>query len=366
MGFYDVYSMYYDFDFESFFQSVEEDDVRRVLSRDHLTELDFLTLLSPAASEHLEVMAQKANRLTVQHFGKVVFLFTPLYLSDYCVNHCVYCSFNAGNSTVRSRLTMAELEQEAQKIAETELKHILILTGESRLHAPLTYIKDAVQVLKKYFTSVSIEIYPLDMEEYRELIDTGVDGLTIYQEVYEEQTYAALHPAGPKNNYHYRLDAPERGCRAGMRTVGVGALLGLGDWRREAFITGLHANYLQKKYWDTEISVSLPRVRPSNGKFQPKNPVTDAQFVQILLAVRLYLFRAGVTVSSRERETFRDNILPLGVTKMSAGVSTKVGGHTRENQGISQFEISDERSVSEMSAMLLARGYQPIYKDWQL
>jgi 2-iminoacetate synthase len=219
--------------------------------------------------------------------------------------------------------------------------------------------------LKKYFTSISIEIYPLETEEYAELVAAGVDGMTIYQEVYDQKIYEELHIAGPKRNYAYRFDAPERACQAGMRTVNIGALLGLNDWRKEAFITGIHANYLQGKYLDVEISMSPPRMRPHAGGFPPKVIVDDKNLVQYILAYRLFMPRSGITLSTREAAKLRNNLLKLGVTKMSAGVCTAVGGHTQRGSA-SQFEISDERSVAEVAAMLYQEGYQPVYKDWQM
>lgn len=335
-----------------------------VLARERLDERDFLTLFSPAAGNLLEAMAQRAHRLTVQNFGKVIFLFTPLYLSDYCENQCDYCGFSVKNIFARKKLTEEELEEEAAEIAKTEMKHILILTGESRKHTPPAYIKSCVEVLKKHFSSISLEIYPLDTEEYRELIAAGVDGLTIYQEVYDEKVYDEIHLAGPKKDYQYRLDTPERGCRAGIRTVTVGSLLGLDDWRREAFFAGIHADYLQNKFWDAEVSVSFPRLRPHLGNFQPRAAVSDRGFVQLILATRLFLPRAGITLSTREEADFRDHLLPLGVTKMSAWSSTEVGGRLHSRGKTGQFEISDQRTVDEMRDMLLSKGYQPIFKDW--
>lgn len=364
MSFYDVYKEYEDFDFERFFLNRTEQDVLNALSKEHLDEVDYLTLLSPAAGNFLEEMAQKAHSITLRNFGRVIFLFTPLYLSDFCVNQCAYCSFNARNKFERKKLTLKQVEEEAKAIAKTGIKDILILTGESRQHSPVSYIKDCVGVLKKYFSCVSIEIYPLNEEEYRELVEAGVDGLTMFQEVYDPKIYDKFH-FGPKKNYHYRLDAPERSCRAGMRTVGVGALLGLADWRKEAFFTGLHADYLQKKFWDVQVSISLPRFRPSFSGFQPQHPVDDRSFVQILLAHRLFLPRVGITISTRERPEFRDNILPLGVTKMSAGSSTRVGGYAHPASRAPQFEISDPRSVEDIKQMLMKKGYQPIFEDWQ-
>ncbi|MFZ5592521.1 MAG: 2-iminoacetate synthase ThiH, partial [Bacillota bacterium] len=285
---------------EDFMHSVTAADVRRAIGKTWLNERDYLVLLSPRAEDFLEEMAWKAHRLTVQHFGRVIQLYTPLYLANYCVNKCAYCGFGAHNKIKRDRLTLAEVEDEARAIAGMGFKHILILTGESRHHSPVSYMRDCVQVLKKYFSSISIEVYPLTEEEYRELIFAGVDGLTIYQEVYDEAVYDRVHLAGPKKDYHFRLNAPERACRAGMRTVNVGALLGLHDWRSEAFATGLHAAYLQKKFPAVEVSLSPPRLRPEVGGFDPPVRVTDQNLVQYILAFRLFMPRAGITLSTRE------------------------------------------------------------------
>jgi len=365
MSFYEKYQEYKSFDFGKFLERITDEDVLRVINKERLNELDFLTLLSERAGRYLEQMAVKSRQLTHQHFGKVIFLFTPLYLANYCVNHCVYCGFNANNKITRKKLSLEEVEQEAKTISSAGHRHILILTGESRQQSPVSYIKECVEVLKKYFTSISIEVYPLETEEYKELIDAGVDGLTIYQEVYNEETYRLLHPKGPKHNYRHRLDAPERACMASMRSVGIGALMGLEDLTSEAFFTGLHAHYLQDKYPDTEISVSLPRMRPHVGNFQPKYALSDKYFVQVMLAMRLYMPRAGITISTRERADFRDNLIGLGVTKISAGSSTEVGGYTLKEKTEGQFEISDDRSVEEIKEMLYKKGYQPVFKDWQ-
>ncbi|EAX48025.1 thiazole biosynthesis protein ThiH [Thermosinus carboxydivorans Nor1] len=362
--FYDVIEDYRHFDFAAYFAKVTDSDVRRILRQDRLSALDFLTLLSPQAEAYLEEMAQKAHRLTVQHFGRTMLLYTPLYLANYCVNQCVYCGFQLKNKLERKKLTLAEVEQEAQLIAATGLKHILILTGESRQHSPVSYIKDCVNILKKYFSSISIEIYPLTQEEYAELIGAGVDGLTIYQEVYNEEVYAEMHPAGPKRNYRFRLEAPERACQAGMRTVNIGALLGLNDWRQEAFFTGLHADYLQRRFPDVEVSISPPRMRPHLGGFPPRVVVSDQNLVQYVLAFRLFMPRSGITLSTRENGRLRDAMVRLGVTKMSAGSCTAVGGRS-DQEAVGQFQISDERTVAEVAAMLYAQGYQPVYKDWQ-
>jgi 2-iminoacetate synthase len=364
MSFYEEIQRHGKFDFKGFFERVAGADIEKIIAKDRLSERDYLALLAPAAENYLEEMAQRAHRLTVQHFGRVVLLFTPLYLSNYCTNHCVYCGFQANNTLQRRKLTSPDLEREAEIIAATGLKHVLILTGESRMDSPVSYIRECVGILKNYFTSISIEIYPLEENEYEELISAGVDGLTIYQEVYDEKVYAEMHPAGPKRNYRFRLEAPEHACRAGIRTVNVGALLGLNRWRTEAFFTGLHADYLQNRFPEVEVSISPPRLRPHLGGFQPVVEVSDKNLVQYILAFRLFMPRGGITVSTRERSELRDRLIKLGATKMSAGSCTAVGGRS-EYYSTGQFEIADERSVAEMARMLYSQDYQPVYKDWQ-
>ncbi|NQS76546.1 MAG: 2-iminoacetate synthase ThiH [Peptococcaceae bacterium] len=365
MSFFDLLCKYKNFDYDAFFAQVTSEAIHRAITKNRLNEMDYLTLLAPAAEKHLEELAQRAHSLTIQHFGRVIFLYTPLYLANYCINQCVYCGFQAHNKLARKKLTPTEVEQEAKIISSTGLKHILILTGESRYHSSVSYICACVEVLKKYFTSISIEIYPLEEEEYTRLVAAGVDGFTMYQEVYDEEIYAELHPAGPKRNYHYRLNAPERACRAGIRTANVGALLGLNQWRIEAFCTGLHAEYLQRTFPDVEISISPPRMRPQLGGFMPPTEVTDKNLIQYMLAFRLYMPRGGITISTRERPQLRDRLIRLGTTKMSAGSCTAVGGRS-DSESTGQFEISDERSVIEMAKMLYSQGYQPVYKDWQM
>lgn len=347
------------------FEAVTGEDVLRALNKSCLELDDYLALISPAAVPHLEEMAQKANELTLRNFGKTMQLFTPLYLSNFCTNHCVYCGFNARNKIPRTQLDMPELEIEAKAIAATGLKHLLILTGGARKKASPEYLDSCMEVLRKYFPSVSIEIYAMTEEEYAHLVEQGADGLTLFQETYDEELYATLHPAGPKRDFRFRLDAPERGCKAGMRVVTIGALLGLGDWRKDALLTGVHAKYLMDKYPEIDISVSLPRMRPHAGEYQPATIIEDRDMVQVMLAQRIFMPRLGITISTRESERFREHILPLGVTKMSAGVSTEVGGHTKDGEKVGQFEISDGRSVEEMCAMLRERGYQPVFKDWE-
>ena len=363
MSYYDKYQKAKEIDFTEFFVSVTKRDIRRILAKDNLTEDDFLALLSPVASNFLEEMAEKAHKLTLQNFGRVMLMYLPLYLSNHCVNQCSYCGFNVTNDLTRDKLSLAEIEKEAVAIAEKGIKHLLILTGESRKKSPLSYLKRAINLLKDYFPALSIEIYPLDITEYEELIATGVEGLTIYQEVYNESLYEQVHLSGPKRDYHYRLNAPERGCKAGMRNVNIGPLLGLADWRKEAFFAGLHADYLQRKYLETEISLSLPRLRPHQGNFEIQSVVNDKNLVQIMLAYRLFLPKVGINLSTRESAKLRDNLIQLGVTKLSAESSTAVGGYSKSKED-KQFEIDDKRTVSEIRAMLKQQNYQMIFKNW--
>jgi len=340
-------------------------DVQRVIDKVRLDENDFLCLLSQAASFHLKELASKANLVTLKNFGQVILLYTPIYLADYCDNECVYCSFSVKNKFSRKKLTLEQLEEIARDISKTGLKHILILTGESRNHSPVEYIKECIVLLRKYFTSVSIEVYPLETQEYRLLVDAGLDGVTIYQEVYNEKMYDSLHKTGPKKNFSFRLDAPERAAKAGVRSLNVGALLGLDNFRLETFFAGLHAQYLQKKYWDIEVGMSLPRFRPHLGNFVPDAIVSDKEFVQALMAIRIFLPRSGISISTREEPEFRENILPLGITRMSAGVSTNVGGQSMHGDTKPQFDISDLRSVSQIRDMLEQKGYQAAFVDWR-
>jgi 2-iminoacetate synthase len=365
MSFYDVYDRFKNFDFTKYINNLNIGNIEKMIYKDRIDELEFLALLSEKSDDFLENMAKRAKDITIQHFGKVMFLYTPMYISNYCVNQCVYCGFNVKNEFDRKKLNFMEIEEEAKIISDKGFRHILILTGESRIHSPIDYLYQSIKILKKYFDSISIEIYPLNEDEYKRLIDAGVDGLTIYQEVYNEKLYKKLHLSGPKKDYNYRLQAPERACKANIRSVNIGALLGLDNWVKEAFFTGIHAKYLQDKYPDVEISISVPRIRPHFGLFKPKCIVTDKELVKILLAYRIFMPRGGISISTRENSYLRDNLVGLGVTKMSADSTTKVGGHSSKKPGEGQFNISDDRTAKEMKDMLLKKGYQPIFKDWQ-
>lgn len=364
-NFRDELQTYADFDFAAFFAGVRDEDVLRVLQKKQLGRMDYLTLLAPKAADYLELMAQRAHRETVQNFGHTMQLFTPMYIANYCENRCVYCGFNHESPVARRQLTMAEIRTEGEAIAKTGLKQVLVLTGESQKYSSVDYILSAVEVLNEIFASVSLEVYAFSEADYRRAVAAGADGMTMFQEVYDQASYEPLHPAGPKSDYAYRLDAPERAARAGMRSIGLGALLGLHTWRSEAFFTGVHADYLQRKYKEIEIAISTPRLRPCTAGFQAQDLVQDKDLVQYITAYRLFMPRSGITLSTRESRTMRNHLIYLGITKISGGSTTAVGGHT-QGEETGQFDISDTRTIEEMAAMLYQEGYHPVYKDWQV
>ncbi len=342
-----------------------EQQVRAALAKDALSIGDFGALLSPAAFPYLEQMAQKAKRVTARQFGNAVCLYTPLYIANYCTNHCVYCGFNCKNKIQRGKLTPAEIETEYKAIAATGLREILILTGESRSQSDLEYIGTAVEMAKQYFSTIGIEIYPLNTDEYAYLQQKGADFVSVYQETYNQVKYKEVHLSGPKRDFSYRFNAQERAILGGMRGVSVGALLGLDNFRKDAFAAGLHAKFLQQKYPHAEVGFSVPRMRPYiNNEENNSNDVHEPQLLQVMLAYRLFLPFAGMSISTRERAGFRDNVLGLAATRISAGVKTGVGGHEEEAKGDEQFEISDPRSVDEIRAMLKARGMQEVFTDY--
>jgi 2-iminoacetate synthase len=353
-----------DFDFESYLLKVEDEDIRRTLQKDNLSYLDFLNLLSPKAQNYLEDMARLSQKHYLRHFGRTIGLYIPIYISNYCSSECAYCGFSKKNKIIRKHLNVKEIENEAKEIAKTGIKHILLLTGESKKMANLEYLLDAVRVLKKYFSSVSIEIYPMEINEYKELKKAGVDGLTVYQEVYDRKIYSEVHTSGEKRDFSYRLNTPERGAKAGFRAISIGSLFGLGKIEKEAFFSGLHAKYLMDKYLECEISLSLPRINHAEGDFKPKYTLDDKTFLQIMLAYRIYMPMVGINVSTRERAEFRDNLIGLGVTRLSAGSKTDVGGYEGKDSSTAQFDISDDRSVDEIVKAIKQKGYQPVFKDW--
>ena len=363
MSFSEILDRYRNFDPVAYCAAVTTDTIDRILDKPFITTEEYCALLADAADNRLERMAQRAAQTTRKQFGSAIILFTPMYISNLCNNSCPYCSFAHHHDIVRTHLTLEEIETEAQRISENGIRHILVLTGEAPDKTSLDYLDTAVTILRKYFSSVAIEIYPLSEDGYRRLIAAGADMLTLYQETYHQETYERLHKNGPKADYRFRIDAPERGCRAGMRSVTVGALFGLYQWQSDAFYAALHADYLQKTYPSVETGISFPRLRPQAGNFTSTHFINDRQFVKMLTALRIFLPSVGITLSTRELPSFRNAVLPLGVTRMSAGVSTSVGGHSGYDS-TPQFEIADNRDVPTICNDLLNAGFQPVMHDW--
>ena len=342
-------------------------DVQNALEHETCSVEDFKALLSPAAEPFLERMAQRAKIETGKHFGNTVYLFTPLYIANYCENYCVYCGFNCYNDIHRKKLTFEEIEHEMKVIADSGIEEILMLTGESRAQSDVEYIGEACRLAKKYFRNIGLEIYPVNSDEYRYLHECGADYVTVFQETYDNVKYETLHLAGHKRIFPYRVNAQERALKGGMRGVGFGALLGLDDFRKDAFATGYHAYLLQRKYPHAEIAFSCPRLRPiiNNDRINPKD-VHEPQLLQVVCAYRLFMPFASITVSTRECERVRDNLVSIAATKISAGVSTGIGSHVEdiEDKGDDQFEISDGRSVDEVYQALLKHNLQPVMSDY--
>lgn len=348
-------------------------DVRAALEHETCTIEDFKALISPAAEPFLEQMAERARRETSKHFGNTVYLFTPLYIANYCENYCVYCGFNCYNHINRMKLTMEQIEKEMKVIADSGMEEILILTGESRGQSSVEYIGEACKLARKYFRMVGLEIYPVNTDEYRYLHECGADYVTVFQETYDTDKYETLHLMGHKRVWPYRFDAQERALRGGMRGVAFSALLGLSDFRKDALASALHVYYLQRKYPHAEMSLSCPRLRPiiNNDKINPLD-VHEKQLCQIICAYRIFLPFVGITVSSRESASFRDGIVKIAATKVSARVSTGIGDHdskyngkeNEEPQGDEQFEINDSRSLDKMYQDIAEEGLQPVLNDY--
>lgn len=357
-----VEKLYNNFDYNS----ITENDVKIALSKDILNITDFATLLSPIADKFLEDMAVRAKAETYKHFGNTISVYTPLYIANYCESHCVYCGFNCMNKIHRAKLTLEEIEAELKAIADLGFKEILILTGESRKKSNVEYIGSAVSIAKKHFATIGIEIYPLNSDEYAYLHSLGADYVSVYQETYNRTKYAEQHLRGEKRVFPYRFNAQERALIGGMRGVCFGALLGLDDWRKDAFAVGCHAYLVQKKYPFAEISFSCPRMRPyiNNSKNNPRD-VHERQLLQVILAYRIFMPYATINISTREQQSFRDGVIGLACNKISAGSKVGVGGHDGEEKGDEQFDISDPRDLQQINSMLEKKGLQPIFTDSQ-
>ncbi len=341
-------------------------DVERALNRPHPGLPDLAALLSPAAAGRLEDLAQAANRVTLARFGRTVRLFAPLYLSNECVSTCTYCGFSAGNDIARRTLSVAEVATEAEELHRRGFRHLLLVAGEHARIVNRDYLVDCVRAVSGGFAQVGIEVQVWDTDTYRRLLAAGCDGVTVYQEAYDPATYAAVHLKGKKRNYAWRLAAPDRAAEAGMRRLAIGALLGLhADWRVEAIALAAHARALMRRWWRCDVSVAVPRLRPAAGGYEPADPLPDRDFVQLICALRVGLPDVGISLSTREPAAFRDALVPLGVTTMSAGSHTEPGGYASESDAEPQFAISDTRSPVEVAQALRSAGYDPVWKDWQ-
>ena len=325
---------------------------------------DFLALVSPAAREYLPVMAEESQRITQRRFGKTIQLYAPMYLSNECQNICTYCGFSFHNKIARKTLTDEEILREVAVIESYGYSHILLVSGEAQKTVGSDYFENAVRLIRPHFSHISLEVQPLEEEEYRRLMEAGVQTVLVYQETYNRERYKSYHPKGKKSNFSYRLDTPERLGRAGIYKIGLGALLGLEEWRTDTACVALHLEYLRKKFWRTKYSISFPRLRPAEGYLEPNVVMTDRDLVQLICAFRLFDENVELSLSTRESPTFRDNALKLGVTSMSAGSKTEPGGYSKPHAALAQFEISDERTPAEVAQMIASQGYEPVWKDW--
>lgn len=340
------------------------EDVRQSLSKPKKTMDDFLRLIAPAAQALLEPMAQLSQRLTQQRFGKTIQLYTPLYLSNECQNICTYCGFSLDNPIKRKTLSNFELLQEAMVLKSMGLHHILLVSGEANKTVGIDYFLNAISILRPHFVHISVEVQPLSTEEYKLLHKAGVHSILVYQETYHQEVYRQYHPKGKKSNFPYRLETPDRIGKAGLHKIGLGVLLGLEDWRTDSFFTALHIDYLQKTYWQTRYSISFPRLRPAEGIIEPNFIMEDKDLLQLICAYRIWNEDLEISISTRESENFRNHIIPVGVTTMSAASKTNPGGYAVDPASLEQFETSDERSMESIKALIRQAGYDPVMKDW--
>ena len=368
---------------KSLFAAARDSQWQGIPSSPSLAE--FAALLSPSATEHLETLCRHSQVLTQQRFGKVIRLFAPLYLSNECINNCEYCGFSRDNPILRVTLSVDEVLREARALKEQGFRSILLVAGEHPKFVSGSYLAECVRALHPEVSSIALEVGPMETEDYQPLVDAGAEGLVVYQETYDRTVYSRVHTAGPKKNFDWRLETPERAYAAGFRRLGIGALHGLSDWRLEAICLAAHADYLLRNCWKAQITISLPRLRPCAGEFEPLTHMSDRELVQLMCALRIMFPDVGMVLSTRERAKLRNGLIPLGVTSMSAGSHTEPGGYTgagRENlhrtergrivelaSGASewatrQFDIADERSPEEVAETIRQLGYEPVWKDW--
>jgi 2-iminoacetate synthase len=339
-------------------------DVERALAKKKRNLDDFLALISPAAQNYLEPMAQECHELTKKRFGKTIQMYAPLYLSNECQNICTYCGFSLDNKIKRKTLTGNEITLEVEALKSAGFDHVLLVTGEANYTVNIHYFLKAIEQIKNDFSIISVEVQPLLTDEYEQLHKAGVYSVLVYQETYHQEVYKKYHTKGKKSNFDFRLETPDRVGTAGIHKIGLGVLLGLEDWRTDSFFNALHLDYLQKKYWQTKYSVSFPRLRPAEGVIEPNFIMDDKELTQLICAYRLWNEDLEISISTRENEKFRNNIIPIGVTSMSAGSKTNPGGYVVDPQSLEQFEISDERSAAEIAQVISNKGYEPIWKDW--
>ncbi|HXC06565.1 MAG TPA: 2-iminoacetate synthase ThiH [Bacteroidia bacterium] len=349
-----------------------EADVQKALQKGKRDLEDFKALISPAAAPFLEEMARKSQELTLKRFGKTIQLYAPLYLSNECQNICNYCAFSVDNTISRKTLTDREILAEAAVLKKWGYDHILLVTGESA-HVSMEYFIRAMRLLRPLFSHISMEVQPLDQHEYEALYKEGLGAVLVYQETYNKDNYKTHHPKGKKSNFEYRLATPDRIGAAGIHKIGIGSLIGLEDWRTDAFFTALHLNYLEHTYWETKYSISFPRLRPIETEHKGQHDrkqfdtfMSDRELVQLICAYRLFNSEVELSLSTRESEKFRDHVFSLGITSMSAGSKTNPGGYTAGTESLEQFEISDERDPIEIAAMIRSKGYEAVWKDWEV
>jgi len=363
----DFYSEHKRFDWAEITKSIyakSENDVIDALDSKNRSLDEFLALVSPSAEPYLENMAAISNKLTQKRFGKTVRMYAPLYLSNKCSNKCVYCGFNFDNTFERKTLNFDEVLKEAEVLKDYGYDHVLLVSGEYPSEVDTNYLCRVIETVRPYFSQISIEVQPLDQVGYESLISCGLNGVYIYQETYNSKNYHKFHPGGKKSDFFYRLETPDRMGRANIHKIGIGCLLGLEDWRTDSFFTAMHLKYLEKNYWKSRFSISFPRLRPHAGQFQPAFPVNDKELVQLITAYRLIDEDVELSISVRESEKFRDNIIKLGITSMSAGSRTEPGGYSKPGDALEQFATHDNRSPEEIKQMIIKNGYEPVWKDW--
>ena len=341
-----------------------EADVRKSLARDRIDIHDLATLLSPAAEQSLPRMAARSSQITLQRFGHITQLYAPLYLSNLCTNRCAYCGFSADNKIPRRKLTLDEAEEEAMILYERGFQHVLLVTGEAPKVVGVDYLEEIALRLSNKFAALSIEVQPLEQDEYARLFRAGITAVAVYQETYDRTIYDQVHLAGKKCDYDYRLDTATRAAAAGMREIGIGALLGLSDWRAEGLALAMHLQWLRKQFWRTSFTISFPRLRPAAGEFEPMVPVSEKNLSQLMFGLRIFDHDVGLILSTREEERFRNGMVGLGPTRYSAGSCTAPGGYSNPELEGEQFSVGDNRNISEVSNALIARGFDPVYKDW--